>query len=82
MVSNTPCTLASVMVTSDGGGIADITLYNGESDQDEKVVTIKAGSGLTESIDLPFSVYLDKGLYVSLGSNVASVLVIYHSYKE
>lgn len=82
VISPSPTTVVSVAVTSDGGGVADITLYNGESTNDDRLIKLKAGNDSTRSIRFSFGLYLSKGLYVDVGSNVESVLIVYDSQPE
>lgn len=76
VVSPNPSQLGAVILSPDGtANVADITLYDGESTSDPKILTIYSGTGSTRVIN--FTPYLEtkRGLYVDIGSNVDSVLV-------
>lgn len=82
VVSPSPVMLSYVVLTSDGGGVADITIYDGESSNDDKLVTLKAASDGTSRLRFGYDLVTRKGLYIEIGSNVEGVLVIYSTNQE
>jgi hypothetical protein len=77
VVSPTPCLLFSVALASDGVGEADAGIYNGQGLGDELLYDLFAVDEAMDSLIFPYPVYLSKGLYIAIGTNVASVTVQY-----
>jgi len=75
LITNLPCQLLSVTVTPDAQGVGDITLYDGEAaESGYQIGTLRTASG--ETLQVRFrGLYLTRGLYVDVGSNVTCVIV-------
>jgi len=82
-VSNSPCWLGCVVVTpEDNDDYADVTLYDGESGDDPKLMKIRSGLGTTRVIRFQPPLKTQRGLYVDIGSDVDSVLIQVARGKE
>jgi hypothetical protein len=75
VVSNSPAWLAAVILTDDGNGNADITLYDGESTDDPAILTVRASQNSTKSLTFTQPLKTERGLYVDVGSNVNEALI-------
>lgn len=81
-VSLTPCAVGSVVITSDGTGATSVTLYDGESTDDPKLLSVKAANGTTRVVNLNPPLITKRGLYVDLGNNADTCLIQYERYQE
>ena len=82
VVSTHAVILGSVLVTGDGVGHADVTLYDGESASDRLITTIKTlqyRSGCTNFLP---ALETSRGLYIAFGSNVLHVLILFGESPE
>jgi len=81
-VCNTPCFLAHVCFTADSAGNATAAVYDGHGELEEVVIDIAAlqHDETDERFDPPL--YLRRGLYVKLGSNVTSLFVHFLPLRE
>ena len=76
VVSPNPAKVGSVILTPDSdSNKADISLYDGESDQDPKILTIRSAAGVSETINFQPYLQTQRGLYCKAGSNVGEVLI-------
>ncbi|KKK48676.1 hypothetical protein LCGC14_3142740 [marine sediment metagenome] len=76
VVSPNPSKVGSVILTpSNDSKKADISLYDGESTSDPKLLTIRTASGVTNTVN--FQPYLEtkRGLYLDIGGDVGEVLI-------
>lgn len=76
VVSPNPAKIGSVILTpSSDTKKGDISLYDGESIKDPKIITIRTGTGVSETIN--FQPYLEtqRGLYCDIGGDVGEVLI-------
>jgi len=78
LISPGPVFLLAVMLTSTGAGAATVTIRNGHNTGDEIALVVSALANYTSPVSPVYPIYLDKGLFVDVGSNVAGALVIYY----
>jgi hypothetical protein len=69
-----PCELVFAELDPKAAG-ADATLYNGTNTTGKKIVGIQASAKTNRHFKPKVPIYCNKGLYVSIGSNVTGVLV-------
>jgi len=81
-VSLSPCFVGCVLITSDGQGNTDVTLYDGESAQDPQIFKIRGTTNATKRLYFRPVLKTNRGLYVEFGSNVEEVLVEYERLEE
>jgi len=81
-VSLAPCKVGTVIITSDGQGVTDVTLYDGESTDDPVLAELKGPDNTSKMIHFQPPLLTHRGLYLDVGSNVTSVLIQYERYKE
>lgn len=82
VISPTPLWVFSLTLVSNGSGAADVTLYNGESADEGQVIKLLAADGELTHLTFPEPLYLDRGLQVTVGSNVNELLVHYTTERE
>ena len=82
LVTPTPAFLFSVTITSDGGGDADAKVYDGVSTKAPQVLDLGAYSGDLRQVSFNPPAYFRRGIYVDVGSNVASVSLQYATIRE
>jgi len=75
VVSNTPAWIKSVILTDNGSGAADITLYDGSSTSDPAILKIRAAQNSTKHVEFSSPFITLRGLYVDIGSNVNEALI-------
>jgi len=77
-----PLLFGGIILTSDGVGAADVTIYDGqEVTGGRRFSSFKVASGLTGVFTWPPLLFL-RGLYVDIGSNVADLVAIYKTVRE
>ena len=81
-VSLAPCAVGCVIITPDGQGNGDVTLYDGESTGDPIIMKLLAVSTNSKVIRFQPPLLTHRGLYLDVGSNVDSVLIQYERTKE
>lgn len=81
-VSLSPCSIGCVIITPNGQGSGDVTLYDGESTGDPKIIKLISGNSYTKVIRFQPPLITERGLYLDIGDNVDSVLIQYERYKE
>lgn len=79
VVNSGPVFLFGVQIVSDGGGVADIGVYDGQNTSGEQVLDLTAASGETYAENFIPPIYFSQGLYIDVGDNVTSVTVRYLS---
>jgi hypothetical protein len=82
VLSPTPVFIGCVILTPDAATVGDVTLYDGESDADPEIMTVRTGGGITKVIRCQPPLETKRGLYVKIGSNVEEVLVQYQWERE
>ena len=83
MISLTPTKVGSVIVTTDGDSDKTrVTLYDGESTADPQIITIRTGTGVTNSVNFQPHMETQRGLYLEMGSHMEEVLVQVYSDAE
>lgn len=77
IITTRPCLLFSVTLTATGAGVADVSIYEGQDASSGRlVVTLKVAASST--VQTRFNgLVAERGLYVDVGSNVASLTVEY-----
>jgi len=78
LVSPGPVFLLAVMLTSTGAGAAQVTIRNGHNTGGEVALVVSALANYTSPVSPVYPIYLDKGLFVDVGSNVLGALVLYY----
>jgi len=78
LVSPGPCFLLGIMLTASSAGAATATIRNGHNTGGEIVCVVGASASWTVTFPPQSPIYLDKGLFVDVGSNVTGVLVMYY----
>lgn len=81
VLSQEPCYVVKVIVTSDGVGAADITIINGYINTGEKRLVLKTTDDSSNFADFLTHMYMSKGLCIDIGTNVAGVLAGYYKDK-
>lgn len=81
-ISSSHVCVGELILTDDGGGHADITLYDGESDQDPPILTIRATQNQSRPIIFQPYLVTKRGLYISVGSNVSELLILFSQGNE
>jgi len=81
-VSNAPCSVGTVIITSNGQGVTDIILYDGESADDPVLAELKGPDNTSKMIHFQPPLVTHRGLYLVVGNNVTSVLIQYERTKE
>lgn len=81
-VSPNPVWVYSLVISSNGTDEADATIYDGESTSGDQVMTLFCNDEEMAQVIFPEPLYLRKGLYVDVGTNVNEVLVQYVTDRE
>ena len=68
---------AGLILTADGVGTADVTIYDGNDAGGHQLGTFRAAVSTTEVIGLPALLHFSQGLFVDIGSNVEECVVVY-----
>lgn len=77
-----PLLFAGLILTSDGVGAADVTVYDGqEVTGGRRFSSFNAASGATEVFTFPPVRFL-RGLYIDIGSNVEDFVAFYKTLRE
>ncbi|RLI42035.1 hypothetical protein DRO69_10875 [Candidatus Bathyarchaeota archaeon] len=77
LISPGPVFLLAAMLVADSGGTAEAALYNGHNTTGQVALVLRAPANNPAPITPIYPIYLDKGLYLDVGSNVRGVLVIF-----
>lgn len=76
VVSPNPTKVGSVILTPrNDTKKADISLYDGESTNDPKILTIRTASGVTNTVSFQPYLQTQRGLYCDIGGDVGEVLI-------
>jgi hypothetical protein len=76
LLTDRECELIYACLVPSAAG-ADVTLYDGENTTGDTVVTIEHAAKTSHPFNPRRPIYCRKGLYVSLGTNVTGVLVLW-----
>jgi len=83
VVSPNPARIGSVILTPvNDSKKADITLYDGESTSDPKIITIRTATGVTHTVNFQPYLQTQRGLYCDVGGDVGEVLIQLNWDKE
>jgi len=77
VVCLSPCFLFAVDLISDTGGVSTAAIYDGEGTKDPAVVDLAAAVSESDRARFNPPIFLRRGLYVDVGSNVTAVTVQY-----
>ena len=78
VVSKLAVKLRGVVITPSGTDkYAAVVIYDGESEDDDIVLSVRTGLGETNSVDFNPPLKLERGLYVSISGDCECVLVMY-----
>ena len=69
--------VSALTLVSDGVGVADLTLKDGESPDGETIVILRVLQNDTRHMVYPVPLEVFNGLYVDIGSNVEGLLVVW-----
>jgi hypothetical protein len=69
--------LISAHLSSDGVGVATAVIYDGDNTQGDIIRDLAAMQGGNDNFCPPVAIPFNKGLYIDVGSNVASVTVVF-----
>jgi len=81
-VSNRPCFLYAAHLVATTGGAATAVIRDGHDTSGEAVVDLAALTSSCDPREFDPPIYLKKGLYVDVGSNVTAVLVHFLPARE
>lgn len=70
-----PCYVFFLVLTAESGGAADIELYNGDNSDDPQVCTLKTHADTTRNLRWQIPLFLNRGAYIKVGSNVTDVVI-------
>ena len=83
VVSPNPTKVGSVILTpSDDSKKTYVSLYDGESTSDPKILTIRTSPGVTETVNFHPYMQTQRGLYCEIGRYVGEVLIQLNWEKE
>lgn len=77
VVSERACKLVQAVITSNGVGEADATLYDGLNTSGRKILMICATDENMHSVRFNPPLPCSEGLYLDVGTNVDGVLVVW-----
>jgi len=80
LLSHGPCELVSAYLVP-SAATTDTVLYNGENDQGDPIITLKAATVRIMPFNPKEPVYCRRGLYVDVGSNVSGIFVQWRELK-
>ena len=76
VVSPNPAMVGSVILTPvNDSKKGDITLYDGESTSDPKILTIRTATGVTKTVNFQPYLQTQRGLFCDVGGDVGEVLI-------
>ncbi len=82
IITTTPCFLSHVSLTNNGTAQSTAIVYDGHGSAGDKVLDLGAVQYAADVRTFNPPLFLRKGLYISIGSNVASLTVHYFSVPE
>ena len=83
VVSPTPAKVGTVIVTPDRDTKKTyVILYDGESDKDPEIHTIRTGTGISETVNFQPYLQTQRGLYVKTGGDLGAVLIQLYTEAE
>jgi hypothetical protein len=82
VISKVPTLLGSVVITPTSATVnADVTLYDGESDDDPIILQLFSGAGVSRQFIFSPPVICRRGLYFEGGTNFSQALVQWEPQK-
>jgi hypothetical protein len=81
-VSNRPCFLYGTCLVAGTGGVATAVIRDGHETASEAILDLAALTSSNDSRKFDPPLYLKKGMFVDVGSNVTSVFVHYMQVKD
>jgi hypothetical protein len=76
------CFVYSLVIASDGQGVADADVYDGMDTSGEEKYNLRCADKEMAQLVFPVPAYFQHGLFVDIGSNVKSVTVEYFSIRD
>jgi len=76
-LSSSHVCVGELVLTDDGNGDADVTFYDGVSDDDPVIFTFKTAKLATNSVIFQPYLVTERGLYIKVGSNVNELLILF-----
>jgi len=67
----------AIILTSDGGGAANVTFYEGRDDAGKVILVLRTPTNYSYQVTFDGGFPVADGLYVKLGANTEGVLVIW-----
>ena len=71
--------IAAYLVAS--GATTDSVLYDGDSTAGSHIITLKSAVVTNLPFEPPVPIYCERGLYVTVGTSVTGILVIWRNLK-
>ena len=76
VITKSPSLIGCVVVTPNGDSeTTNVTLYDGESDNDPKIITIRSGVGVTRAVRFQPCLQTQRGLYFKAGAHFGEALI-------
>ncbi|MBA7471396.1 hypothetical protein ES707_06702 [subsurface metagenome] len=75
VISTTPACVGAVLLTPKAGKQGYVTLYDGESVGDPRILTVRSGSGQTKVINFQPFLVTQRGLYASTLHDVEDLVI-------
>ncbi len=76
VVSPNPAKIGSVILTpSSDTKKTTVTLHDGESTSDPEILTIRTGTGITNTVNFQPYLQTKRGLYLNVGGDLGELLV-------
>lgn len=79
VVCTAPGYIGCIIIVSNGSGVADATVYDGESTGDPQILKVLAADDSLQVVRFQPPLKTLRGIYIDIGSNVNEVL-IQHSW--
>ena len=74
--------LIEVILVSDGGGVGDALLYNGQTTGGDKAIDLSVLQGSTLHLSFNRPIPFINGMYLAIGSNVTSCTLVIASVED
>lgn len=82
VVHRKKCLLHGIIVTPDGTNSSYADIYDGESTSEDQVARVRCVSSTSNPVIFDKPILMQKGLYISFGTNLSSVTVFSEPVKE
>jgi hypothetical protein len=81
LICHVPSMLYSVIVSNAADGASLAKIYNGESTSADQIMDLDMLASTTFQYNFNPPIYMSRGIYVVVGTNTTSVMVIYRPMK-